>query len=258
MNNVRTVSDTKRAFYGQHTRPINALYRRVVEELMVEMHLLLVNATFNYDSIYALGVVTVYDRFMTGYEPESDKQSIYKAVIEAVKGDPQQYRRDAEEVLSAAQSVSSVDEFKALLEEAKNGPGAGALQGNLHKVASNPKFKYSRLFVTGMYTVIEAIDPEVLNDKTKRESLLNELAETLGFNSELLIKDIELYRSNLDKMAQAQEVMKDMIEAEKKKKAKREQEKSERAKKQAAEAAKQVAEPTDSPVDSAESETSAE
>ncbi len=60
MNNVRTVSETKRAFYGQHTRPINALYRRVVEELMVEMHLLLVNVEFEYDSIYALGVVSVF------------------------------------------------------------------------------------------------------------------------------------------------------------------------------------------------------
>ena len=82
MNNVRTVSDTKRAFYGQHTRPINAIYRRVVEELMVEMHLLLVNADFNYDSIYALGVVNTFDRFMKGYEPESDRTSIYTAIIQ--------------------------------------------------------------------------------------------------------------------------------------------------------------------------------
>jgi len=40
VNNVRTVSDTKRAFYTLHTRPINTIYRRVVEELIVEMHLL--------------------------------------------------------------------------------------------------------------------------------------------------------------------------------------------------------------------------
>ncbi|NEQ21393.1 MAG: photosystem II biogenesis protein Psp29, partial [Microcoleus sp. SIO2G3] len=28
MNNVRTVSDTKRDFYNHHTRPINSIYRR--------------------------------------------------------------------------------------------------------------------------------------------------------------------------------------------------------------------------------------
>ena len=63
MSNVRTVSDTKRSFYALHTRPISSIYRRVVEELMVEMHLLSVNVDFSYDSIYALGVVTTFDRY---------------------------------------------------------------------------------------------------------------------------------------------------------------------------------------------------
>ncbi|MFM8003381.1 MAG: photosystem II biogenesis protein Psp29, partial [Dolichospermum sp.] len=49
VNNVRTVSDTKKTFYTLHTRPINTIYRRVVEELMVEMHLLSVNVDFSYD-----------------------------------------------------------------------------------------------------------------------------------------------------------------------------------------------------------------
>ncbi len=229
MNNVRTVSDTKRAFYGTHTRPISAIYRRVVEELMVEMHLLLVNVDFSYDSIYALGVVSVFDRFMAGYEPEADREPIYEAIIKAVEGDPAQYRRDAIEVLEAAKSVPSVDAFKTMLEEAKTS-GGDALKGNLHKVITNPKFKYSRLFVTGLYNVIEAIDAEVLTDKEKREALLGEIAETLGLNDELVKKDIEIYRGNLEKMAQAQVVMKDMIDAEKKKQAKREQEKAEKAK----------------------------
>ena len=57
--------------------------------------------------------------------------------------------------------------------------------------------------------------------------------------ADLFKEDIELYRSNLEKMAQAQEVMKDMIEAEKKKQAKREEDKKKReaAKAEAAEKA---------------------
>ncbi|MEL6489087.1 MAG: photosystem II biogenesis protein Psp29 [Cyanobacteria bacterium J06621_3] len=234
MNNVRTVSDTKRAFYGQHTRPINALYRRVVEELMVEMHLLLVNADFNYDSIYALGVVNTYDRFMQGYEPEGDRASIYTAIIQAVEGEPSQYRRDAEEVTAAAKSVGNIDEFKSLVDSAKNDPGSDALKGNLHKIISNSKFKYSRLFAIGLYNIIEAIDASALEEKEKREALLDRLAENFSLNSDLLKKDIELYRSNLEKMAQAQEVMKDMIAAEKKKQAKREEDKKQREAKKAA------------------------
>ena len=245
MNNVRTVSDTKRAFYSQHTRPINAIYRRVVEELMVEMHLLLVNAEFSYDSIYALGVVSAFDRFMAGYEPEGDRTSIYNAIISAVESDPAQYRRDAEEILSAARSLGSIDAFKSALNEAKTSSD-GALKGNLNKVISNPKFKYSRLFAIGLYNVIEAAGgTDTLDDKDKREALLDELAETFGFNADLLKKDIELYRSNLEKMAQAQEVMKDMIAADRKKQAQREADKQKRAEEKAKKEAAN-SEPTDS------------
>ena len=246
MNTVRTVSDTKRAFYGQHTRPINAIYRRVVEELMVEMHLLLVNADFNYDSIYALGVVNTYDRFMQGYEPEGDRTAIYNAIVQAVESDPAQYRQDAEEVLAAAKNVSGIDAFKSLVEEAKSAPGSDSLKGNLNKVISNAKFKYSRLFAIGLYNIVETIDASVLDEKEKREALFNDLAETLGLNADLLKKDVDLYRSNLEKMAQAQEVMKDMIEAEKKKQAKREEDKKKRAEAKVAKekaAAEKAAEP---------------
>ncbi len=235
MNNVRTVSDTKRAFYSQHTRPINAIYRRVVEELMVETHLLLVNADFNYDSIFALGVVSTYDRFMKGYEPAGDRDAIYRAIIQANEADPDQYRRDAEELLGVAKSLPSIDSFKSVLNEAKTDSGSDTLKANLHKAISNPRFKYSRLFAIGLYNVVEAIDADFLQDKDKRDALSKDLAETIGLNEDLLKKDIELYRGNLEKMAQAQEVMKDMIEAEKKKKAKREEEKKKRAEAKTAE-----------------------
>lgn len=236
MNNVRTVSDTKRAFYSQHTRPINAIYRRVVEELMVETHLLLVNADFDYDSIFALGVVSTYDRFMKGYEPAGDREDIYRAIVQANEADPDQYRRDAEELLSVAKALPSVDSFKSVLNAAKTEGGNDTLQANLHKAISNPKFKYSRLFAIGLYNVLEAIDADTLQDKDKRNALLKEIAEAINLNEDLLKKDIDLYRGNLEKMAQAQEVMKDMIEAEKKKKAKREEERKQRAEAKAAEA----------------------
>ena len=58
VDSVRTVSDTKREFYALHTRPIDSVYRRVIEELLVEMHLLSVNHDFQYDAVYALGVVS--------------------------------------------------------------------------------------------------------------------------------------------------------------------------------------------------------
>ncbi|HAE05938.1 MAG TPA: photosystem II biogenesis protein Psp29, partial [Richelia sp.] len=102
MNKVRTVSDTKRAFYSLHTRPIKTIYRRVVEELMVEIHLLSVNIDFHYNPIYALGIVTTFERFMMGYKPQHEKESIFHALIQSVGADPNIYRQDTQRLRSLA------------------------------------------------------------------------------------------------------------------------------------------------------------
>ena len=114
MNNLRTVSDTKRNFYTFHTRPVNTIYRRVVEELMVEMHLLSVNADFKYDPIYALGVVTAFERFMQGYQPERDKEPIFDALCRALEDNPQRYQQDAERLRTVVKNLS-VEELSAWL-----------------------------------------------------------------------------------------------------------------------------------------------
>ncbi len=224
VTNLRTVSDTKRAFYNYHSRPINSLYRRVVEELMVELHLLSVNVDFVYNPLYALGVVTSFDRFMAGYEPAADKESIFSAICKAVEGDPQQYRQDAES-LKASLSGLSLSALNDALSSAKTTDGEG-LQGQLYQT-SKASAKYTRLMAVGLYTLFETVDTSSLEDKDALEETLKTAAENLALPVDKVDKDLELYRSNLDKMAQAQEVMKDILEAERKKREQRAQAKAE-------------------------------
>ncbi|MGC9526342.1 MAG: photosystem II biogenesis protein Psp29 [Limnospira sp.] len=223
MNNIRTVSDTKRAFYNIHTRPINSIYRRVVEELMVEMHLLAVNVDFQYDPIYALGVVTAFDRFMQGYKPEADVPSIFTALIGSQESDPQQYRADAKQV----EEIAAAESVKDLQERAKaagDNAGSDRLQQTFHSVATHPKFKYSRLFAIGLYTLVEKSDPEQVADKEGLETLLGNLGEALNLPKDKLIKDLDLYRSNLEKVAQARIAMDELTQAERKKREQRQKE----------------------------------
>ncbi|MEM9803999.1 MAG: photosystem II biogenesis protein Psp29 [Cyanobacteria bacterium P01_D01_bin.56] len=227
MTNLRTVSDTKRAFHSNHSRPINSLYRRVVEELMVEMHLLSVNVDFVYNPLYALGVVTSFDRFMVGYEPEPDKESIFSAICKSVGGDPHQYRQDAD-TFKAELSNVALNDFQTQLSDAKSSGGEG-LQGKLHMVATQASAKYTRLMAVGLYTLFETIDASALDDKEQREEMLKNAAEMLALPADKVDKDLELYRSNLEKMAQAQEVMKDILAAERKKREQRAQAKQEAA-----------------------------
>jgi photosystem II biogenesis protein Psp29 len=218
-SNVRTVSDTKRAFYTLHTRPINSIYRRVVDELMVEMHLLSVNADYRYDPIYGLGVVTAFDRFMQGYRPEADKASIFNALCQALQDDAQKYRRDAEQLQSEATSIN-VSSFLSQVKQLDTAPNS-AIYDTLRNVAGNSKFKYSRLFAIGLYTLLELMDPNLVKDESKRNEAIQTLSDALNLSTDKVQKDLELYRSNLDKLAQAQIVLEDILKADRKKKEER-------------------------------------
>ncbi|MDH6099986.1 photosystem II biogenesis protein Psp29 [Anabaenopsis sp. FSS-46] len=225
MNNVRTVSDTKRTFYSLHTRPINTIYRRVVEELMVEMHLLSVNSGFTYNPIYALGVVTSFDRFMQGYQPERDQESIFNALCQAVEQEPQRYREDAQRLQALAQDLL-VQNLIAWLSQTTHLDRDPDLQGQLQAIANNSQFKYSRLFAVGLFTLLEQSAPELVKDEKQRTEALKSIAAGLHLSDEKLTKDLELYSSNLEKMAQALVVMADMVSADRKKREQRQQQTS--------------------------------
>lgn len=220
MDKVRTLSDTKRNFYNHHTRPIHSIFRRVVEELLVEMHLLSVNVDFHYDPIYALGVVSSYDRFMEAYRPENDKNSIFTALCQSIGGDPHQYRQDAERMSAIADSVSG-EQLMNILTTQTPMDGAGDLSEIIRGVADNSKFKYSRLFAIGLYTLLQKADSTLVEDQKHRQENFSKVCSALNLPSEKLEKDLELYRSNLEKMAQAQSALEDALQAARKQRQKR-------------------------------------
>jgi photosystem II biogenesis protein Psp29 len=219
VSNVRTVSDTKRTFYSTHTRPINSIYRRVVEELMVEMHLHSVNADYRYDPIYALGIVTTFDRFMQGYRPEGDKASIFNAICKSLEDDPQKYQGDAAQLINEARSMTA-DDFLAQVKSLGTAP-SNTIFNYFRSIADNSKFKYCRLFAIGLYSLLEAMDADLVKTEAKRNEALNILGEALHIDADKVQKDLELYRSNLEKMVQAQAVLEDILKADRKKKEER-------------------------------------
>lgn len=221
VNNNRTVSDTKRSFYTIHTRPINSIYRRVVEELMVEMHLLSANADFQYDPIYALGVVTAFDRFMLGYAPEADRLSIFNGLCKSLEDDPDRYKQDAHRLESLAERLSG-QELLSWLDRSTSFDDTADLQASLGAIASNPQFKYSRLFAIGLFSLLEKADADMVKDQETRNDAIAKVSAALHLPEDKVSKDLDLYRSNLEKMAQARIVLQDVIQAERKKREKRE------------------------------------
>ncbi|MEM1368636.1 MAG: photosystem II biogenesis protein Psp29 [Cyanobacteria bacterium P01_H01_bin.15] len=247
MDKVRTVSDAKREFYALHTKPINSIYRRVIEELLVEMHLLSVNTDFQVDPIYCLGVVSSYDRFMQGYRPEPDIPAMYNALCCAVHDDPGDYRQQANKALGITERLDKASDFTAWLKNPDaQSDEEGALADAVKAISANPKFKYSRLFGTGMYMLLEKTEPAILETEDARGPILEEISSTLGLPVDKFKKDVDLYRSNLEKLTEMLKVIEDAIEAGRKQmKERAERKEQEAATKAEAENAEQSDAPTE-------------
>jgi photosystem II biogenesis protein Psp29 len=224
VSNLSTVSDAKRKFNAQHNRPINSIFRRVVEELLVEMHLLSVNSGFVYDPIYALGIVSSYDKFMANYNPEVDKASIFNALCDSTGGTADQYRQDAAAISSAGAELQN-DTALEKIGELAGGQGGDLLAHTLQAIARSQNFKYSRLFGIGLFNLLEEPIADRLKEEASRTEVVTKLAESLHLPADKLGKDLDAYRSNLAKLVQMQAAMADVLEADRKKREKREQEK---------------------------------
>jgi photosystem II biogenesis protein Psp29 len=218
VNTVRTVSDTKRDFYRAFPKPINSVYRRVTDELLVEIHLLIVNQSFAYDPIFALGLATAFDKFTVGYQPEVDRQSIFTAMCQALLLDRDRLRQDAAHLTDLA--MRSPNEVKSLLTTLESMVNLDPLTGQIRAIAANQKFKYSRLFGIGLYTLLETVEPEAISNNEPRQELLKQVGTTLNLGEDRLTKDIDLYRSTLEKVEQSRQMMADLVEAERKKREK--------------------------------------
>jgi photosystem II biogenesis protein Psp29 len=215
---IRTVSDAKRKFFAHYSRPISSIYRRFVEELLVEMHLLSVNVDFEYDSIFALGIVTSFERFMQGYQPADQLPAIFDALCQAADFNPDQVKQDAEKVAASAHHIGLDDWVTAAA--SSEAAGDNLLQGTLAHIHQRKTFKYSRLFAIGLYSLLADRDPDVKDNEAKRQEYLTKLAESLHISLEKLAKDLDLYRGNLEKVDQLLKVLEDAAEAERKKKEK--------------------------------------
>jgi len=205
---IPTVADTKRAFYQYHPRPIHSVYQRVVEELLVEMHLLQVNVGYRYHPLYALGVVTSFDTLMAHYTPTAHRDSIFQALGRALNHDPATLRADAERLKNLAQGEGGATLRAWLAQPEAPFSADDPLQRELQSWLTPSPAKYSRLVGIGLLTLVQTVLPQ---QEEQWASAVQTLARALNLNGEKVERDLDLYRSSLERLTQAQAVLADIL-----------------------------------------------
>ncbi|KAL4569898.1 hypothetical protein LXL04_025545 [Taraxacum kok-saghyz] len=201
------VSETKSKFLQAYKRPIPSIYNSVLQELIVQQHLMRYKKTYRYDAVFALGFVTVYDQLMEGYPSDEDREAIFQSYINALNEDPQKYRADAAkmETWARTQNSTSLVDFSS-----KSGEIEDILKDIAERAGGNGNFSYSRFFAVGLFRLLElanATDPTVLE----------KLCAALKIEKRSVDRDLDVYRNLLSKLVQAKELLKEYVAREKKK-----------------------------------------
>ncbi len=211
MSDARTVADSKRAFHSAFPHVISPMYRRMVDELLVELHLLSHQSGFVADSLFATGLVQVFDGFSRGYRPDQHRLPLFEALCSCSGFDAASLRQQRDQAM-AAMGDHSVDEVKQWIEH--QGEGAPAPVAQALASIRRQDFHYSRLMAVGLLSLLqqakgaEALEPEALR------TAAHEVGESMGLLRDRLDKDLSLYTANLEKLAQAVELLEETVAAD--------------------------------------------
>ncbi|KAJ9686839.1 hypothetical protein PVL29_015613 [Vitis rotundifolia] len=211
VTDVPTVSETKMNFLKNYRLPIPSVYNTLLQELMVQQHLMRYKRTYRYDAVFALGFVTVYDQLMDGYPSDEDRDIIFQVYIKALREDPEQYRKDAQmlEEWARSQTASSLVEFSS-----REGEVEGILKDIAERAGGKGSFSYSRFFAIGLFRLLELAN-------ATEPTILEKLCAALNISKRSVDRDLDVYRNLLTKLVQAKELLKEYVDREKKKREER-------------------------------------
>ena len=194
-----TVSDSKKLFHEQFPYVIPGLYKRIVDEMLVELNLLSHQNEFTQDYLFCIGLTETFEELMQGYKPEKHLDLLFESLCSSTNFEAKEIKEISQKSQSEFKGKSSKDLLKLLKEK------------------SNSKLYPSRILNLGIYILISNSQ----DFKEKKESEINKMIsdyfEKLGLSPQKAEKDIGIYKSSISKMEQAKELIEELRIKDKKK-----------------------------------------
>ena len=83
-----TVSDSKKVFHEQFPYVISGLYKRIVDEMLVELNLLNHQNEFMQDDLFCIGLTETFKELTKGYKPEEHLVILFESLCNSSNFDP--------------------------------------------------------------------------------------------------------------------------------------------------------------------------
>ena len=184
-----TVSDSKKLFHEQFPFVIPGLYKRIVDEMLVELNLLNHQNEFKQDDLFCVGLTETFKELTKDYTPEEHLVLLFDSLCNSTNFEPKKIKEISKKILKEFKE-KSLKEVSILLEEKST--------SNLYS---------SRILNLGIYLIISnTTDFKEIKDSEKNK-IISDIINKLNLPVNKAEKDIGVYRSSIIKMEQAKELL---------------------------------------------------
>ena len=187
-----TVSDSKKLFHEQFPYVIPGLYKRIVDEILVELNLLNHQNEFKQDFLFSVGLTETFKEFMKGYKPEKHIDLLFESLCSSTNFEAKVIKEISQKSQTEFRDKSSKDIFKLLKEK------------------SNAKIYPSRMLNLGIYLLISDSQDYKEKNESEKNKLISDIFEKLNLSFVKAEKDISIYKSSITKMEQAKELIQEL------------------------------------------------
>ncbi|CAJ1957070.1 unnamed protein product [Cylindrotheca closterium] len=221
---VKTVGDAFADFTKEMGLSVNALYKNMVTDIVGTTHLIVVNARFQQDAVWSLGMLTSLDLLLKNYPEPGVGEKIASALFKSVGLDEAKIRAEAKSMEEWATGKSKEDIEKALVGEDPSSPLGAIVAG----IKEDEFWMYSRYFGIGMVRIMDLVGIDM--DKDEVYPIMEDWMKTkLGKTHLSACNDSDLYFRVKGKLDMMETMMKEIEIREKKRMAERLEAKAEAA-----------------------------
>jgi len=194
-----TVSDSKKLFHEQFPYVIPGLYKRIVDEMLVELNLLNHQNEFTQDYLFCVGLTETFKELTKGYKPEKHLDLLFESLCRSTNFEAKEIKEISQKSQKEFNDKSSKDILKLVKEK------------------SNSKLYPSRILNLGMYIIISKSQDLIGKTELETNKIVSQIFEKLNLSFNKAEKDIGIYKTSITKMEQAKELIEELKIKDKKK-----------------------------------------
>jgi len=194
-----TVSDSKKLFHEKFPYVIPGLYKRIVDEMLVELNLLNHQNEFTQDYLFCVGLTETFKELMKGYQPEKHLDLLFESLCSSTNFEAKEINEISQKSQKEFKNKTSNDILKLLIEK------------------NNTKLYPSRILNLAIYILISSAQDLKEKEESERNKMISDVFEKLNLSANKAEKDIGIYKSSISKMEQAKELIEELRIKDKKK-----------------------------------------